>query len=237
MNRSGIPPMIASAIGRPSVPARTADSGAPPTATHTGSGSCTGRGYTPRSSSRLRVRARPGQPLRVANREQHPQLLVEQRVVVVQVVAEERERLDERAAAGHDLGAPAREQVERGEVLEHAHRVVRAQHRTALVSRIRFVRAAAAPSTTAGADTAKSGRWCSPSPNTSSPTWSASSTSSIRFAQPLLGPICGRSPGPDRAPRRCRRRSPRRYRRRISVTPSRTLRITRTRAGRCERAR
>ena len=44
VNRSGMPPMIASAIGRPSVPARTADSGAPPTATHTGSGSCTGRG-------------------------------------------------------------------------------------------------------------------------------------------------------------------------------------------------
>ena len=41
---------------------------------------------------------------------------------------------------------------------------------TALVRRIRFVRAAAAPSTTAGADTAKSGRWCSPSPKTSRPT-------------------------------------------------------------------
>ena len=43
-NRSGSPPMIASAIGSPSVPARTADSGAPPTATHTGSGVCNGRG-------------------------------------------------------------------------------------------------------------------------------------------------------------------------------------------------
>ena len=36
--------MIASAIGRPSVPARIADSGEPPTATQTGSGSWSGRG-------------------------------------------------------------------------------------------------------------------------------------------------------------------------------------------------
>ena len=41
---------------------------------------------------------------------------------------------------------------------------------TALVSRMRFVRSAAAASTTAGADDAKSGRWCSPTPNTSRPT-------------------------------------------------------------------
>ncbi len=51
---------------------------------------------------------------------------------------------------------------------------------TALVSRMRAVRSAAAASTTAGAETAKSGRWCSPTPNTSRPTWSASSTSSTR---------------------------------------------------------
>ena len=42
--RAGSPPMIASAIGRPSTPARYADSGVPPTATQTGSGSWTGRG-------------------------------------------------------------------------------------------------------------------------------------------------------------------------------------------------
>ncbi len=51
---------------------------------------------------------------------------------------------------------------------------------TALVSRMRLVRAAAAASTTAGAETAKSGRWCSPTPKTSRPTWSASSISSSR---------------------------------------------------------
>ena len=42
--RSGSPPMMASAIGRPRVPARTADSGVPPTAIQIGSGSCSGRG-------------------------------------------------------------------------------------------------------------------------------------------------------------------------------------------------
>ena len=56
------------------------------------------------------------------------ELLDEELVVVGEVVAEERERLDERASSRHDLGPPAREQVERRELLEHAHRVVRAEH-------------------------------------------------------------------------------------------------------------
>ena len=62
------------------------------------------------------------------NLEQLFELLGEQAVVVGEVVAEERERLDERAAAGHDLRAPAREQIDRCELLEHAHGIVRAQH-------------------------------------------------------------------------------------------------------------
>ena len=44
VERSGIPPMMASASGRPSSPARATDSGVPPTAIHTGSGFWTGRG-------------------------------------------------------------------------------------------------------------------------------------------------------------------------------------------------
>jgi len=52
---------------------------------------------------------------------------------------------------------------------------------TALVNRMRVVLAAAAASTTAGDETAKSGRWCSPTPTTSRPTWSASSISSKRL--------------------------------------------------------
>ena len=58
---------------------------------------------------------------------------------------------------------------------------------TALVRRMSFVRSAAAASTTAGAETAKSGRWCSPTPKTSRPTWSASSTSSMRFRRRSAG--------------------------------------------------
>ena len=60
---------------------------------------------------------------------------------------------------------------------------------TALVSRIVFVRAAAAASTTAGDDTVKSGRWCSPTPKMSRPTWSASSISSSRSCSRSRGLI------------------------------------------------
>src|SRR6195256_248122 len=52
---------------------------------------------------------------------------------------------------------------------------------TALVSRMRLVRAAAAARITAGAESRNSLRWCSPMPNTSRPTWSANSICSMRF--------------------------------------------------------
>ena len=58
---------------------------------------------------------------------------------------------------------------------------------TELVRRTFSVRAAAAPSTTDGAETAKSGRWCSPTPTTSSPTRSAISISSSRLASRCSG--------------------------------------------------
>ncbi len=51
--------------------------------------------------------ARPGDGGRLSNREQQLQLLGKQLVVVVKVVTEQRERLDKRPPAGHDLGAPA----------------------------------------------------------------------------------------------------------------------------------
>ena len=120
--------MIASVSGSPSVPARTTDCGVPPTATQTGSGSCSGRGHTPASSSGARWRPDHVTRLGVADREQQLELLGEQLVVVVEVVAEQRERLGERAAAGHDLGASAREQVDLGELLEDPHRIVGAEH-------------------------------------------------------------------------------------------------------------
>ena len=60
---------------------------------------------------------------------------------------------------------------------------------TALVRRIRSVCAAIAASATAGAETAKSGRWCSPTPNTSRPSSSASLASSSRFLSRCSGEI------------------------------------------------
>ena len=64
-----------------------------------------------------------------ADREQEIELFGEQLVVVVEVVAEQREGLDERAAPRHDLGPPARQAVERGELLVDAHRIVGRKHR------------------------------------------------------------------------------------------------------------
>ena len=145
------------------------------------------------------------------SRQQQVELLGEQLVVVVEVVAEQRERLGERAAPGHDLGAPAGEQVDGGEVLEHAHGVVRADSTvTALVSRIRAVRAATAASTTAGAETAKSGRWCSPTPNDVEPDL----LGELRLLDQLRAAAAARPPHPRRD--RCRRR----WRSRVPWAPS-----------------
>ena len=52
----------------------------------------------------------------------------EQRVVVIEVIAEQREAFDEGATASHDLGTAVRDTVERRELLEDADRVFRAQH-------------------------------------------------------------------------------------------------------------
>ena len=51
----------------------------------------------------------PADVLGVTQLQQELELLDEELVVVREVVPEERERLDERAPAGHDLGATARE--------------------------------------------------------------------------------------------------------------------------------
>src|SRR5207253_5533149 len=60
--------------------------------------------------------------------QQEVQLLGKQRVVVVQVVAEQWEGFDRRPATDNHLGPSLRNQVERGELLEQAHRVRRAQN-------------------------------------------------------------------------------------------------------------
>ena len=46
----------------------------------------------------------------------------------MQIVPEERERLGEGAASDHDLGASARKEIQRRELLENPDRVVGAQH-------------------------------------------------------------------------------------------------------------
>ena len=75
------------------------------------------------------MRPRPRHALGLPQPEQQREVLDEELVVVGEIEAEEGKRLDERAAAGHDLGATAREQVDGREVLEDADRVVRAEHR------------------------------------------------------------------------------------------------------------
>ena len=59
----------------------------------------------------------------VPDLQQEVELLSEQGVVVLEVEAEEREGLDEGAAAGDDLGAAVGDEVEGGELLEDADRV------------------------------------------------------------------------------------------------------------------
>src|SRR5215218_223944 len=78
---------------------------------------------------RSAVLARPSYALGLAQLQKQPQLLGEQLVVVAQVVTEQRERLNERAAASHDLRTSVRDEIECGEVLEDAHGVVGAQER------------------------------------------------------------------------------------------------------------
>src|SRR5579863_4066999 len=56
----------------------------------------------------------------VANFQQEVELFLEKGIVVIELQAEERIRLDERATAGDDFGAPVGDEVERSELLEDA---------------------------------------------------------------------------------------------------------------------
>ena len=64
----------------------------------------------------------------LADGQQQIELLLEQGVVVLQPESEERKRLDGRPTSDDHLRASAREQIEGGEVLKGAHRVLGAQH-------------------------------------------------------------------------------------------------------------
>ena len=102
--------------------------------------------------------AGPGHVRGFADLQQQLELLGEQRVVVVEVVAEQREGLDERSAPGHDLGPAPGDQVELGELLKHPDGVVRAEHGDGAREPDALGPAAIAASATAGEETTKSGR-------------------------------------------------------------------------------
>ena len=125
--------MIASMSGMPYRAARTTESGLPPTPIHVVRRAVLrGRVHAlavQRRARRAAPRHRRAGAIRLEQRGEQLQLLLEQRLVLVQRIAEERERLDERAAAEDDFGPSVRRGVERGEALEHAHGVVGAQDR------------------------------------------------------------------------------------------------------------
>ncbi len=88
---------------------------------------CSGRGQTPCPASE--ARCLPSQLTRVllAELEQEVQLLGEELVIVLGIVAEERIGLDEGAATDDDLGSALGDEVEGGEVLEDADWIVGAE--------------------------------------------------------------------------------------------------------------
>ena len=71
--------------------------------------------------------AAPGDPFVVSNLDEEIEFLGEEFVVVLERLAEERKRLDERTAADEQLGPPRGDEVERREVLERPDRVGRAE--------------------------------------------------------------------------------------------------------------
>jgi hypothetical protein len=70
----------------------------------------------------------PVQDSIVAELEEHAELLVEEFVVVGGVVPEQRIGLDERPAAGNNLGTAVGDEIQGGELLEKPHGVLRGQH-------------------------------------------------------------------------------------------------------------
>ena len=117
-----------------------------------------------------------------AQGEEEVKFFGEEVVVVFELEAEEREGFDEGASAGDDFGAAVGDEVESGEVLKDADGVGCAEDGDGVVRRMFLVRAAAAARMMAGAESRYSLRWCSPRPNWSRPTLSASSISSRRWA-------------------------------------------------------
>ena len=77
---------------------------------------------------RRAVGATPRDPLALADLQEKAKLFLEEVVVVRQVIAEQRERLGERAASRHDFGASVGDEIERREVLKDPDGIVGAEN-------------------------------------------------------------------------------------------------------------
>ena len=121
--------MIATIRGSPSAPARAKDGGLPPTPSQIGQRILHWSGIDALSRQGGPVLPGPVDVLVLPDVEEQIELLGEERVIVVQLEPEQGKRLDERTPAHHHLRPALRQQVERGELLEHPHRVGRAQDR------------------------------------------------------------------------------------------------------------
>jgi hypothetical protein len=71
--------------------------------------------------------SRPGDGILGGDPQEEIELLIVERVVVVEGVAEEREGLDEGAAPDDEFGASCRQQIDGGKFLEHPHGIGGAQ--------------------------------------------------------------------------------------------------------------
>src|SRR5947208_14496085 len=63
-----------------------------------------------------------------ANLQEQIELLGKKRIVVIELEPEEWKCFDERPASGHDFGPAFRKQIERCELLKHAHGIGRTQN-------------------------------------------------------------------------------------------------------------
>jgi len=107
----------------------TADPAEPPTPTPDRQRVAGGAGRDVGLDQRRAELSLPGERVAVSDLEQQVELLAEQVGVVLQVESEQLERLLVGAAPGDDLRPAAGEQVDRGELLPDAHRILGAEHR------------------------------------------------------------------------------------------------------------
>ena len=148
--------MIASISEKPWRAARMTDSGMPPTPIQVGQRPVSRCGTT--SCSRSAARVLPSQVTGAALEQlgEERGLLLEELLVVGQVVAEQRERVDAGAASEDDLGPATGDRVERRVALEHPDGVIGAEHGDRGAKVDALVRAAIAASATSAADSGKS---------------------------------------------------------------------------------